>query len=89
MNSRMFKFFHGHVITNGNVFVSDCLIELLQSQIFIFKKSHGGSAGSLDALTPRRVGEVSVLDLVVGAGWSRTTTGVDFVEGSTFCFLLP
>ena len=53
MNSRMFKFFHGHVITNRNVFVSDGLIELLPSQIFTFKKSHGGGVGRLRCINTK------------------------------------
>ena len=47
MNSGSFKLLDGHVVANGNVFISDHLVEFLLSQIFAFKESHGASVRRL------------------------------------------
>ena len=47
MNSRVFKFFQGHVIAHSHVLVSHGPLKPFPSKIFIFKKIHGNSSRRL------------------------------------------
>ena len=47
INSRMFKFFQGHIITHSHILVSHSLLKHFPSKIFILKKIHGKSSRRL------------------------------------------
>ena len=55
MNSRVFKFFQGYVITHGHVLVNHNLLKPFPSKIFILKKVHGNSS--------RRLRRVQIMNL--------------------------
>lgn len=53
MNSGSFKLLLGHIVANGDNFISERLVEFLPNQIFAFKESHRASVSRLRRVNTR------------------------------------